>query len=159
MENLTGELTEFIGGLPPVVQFFALFLVGIVPFLESQIGTLIGVVTGVPVVLAAAAAIAGNLLALLIATRAGAAVARRVESRQKSERSNRFRKVMAKVDRFGVPVASLLGPFVLATALSTFIMISAGLKQRTVVFWQVLAVILWAVIFAVLGLGARSVLG
>jgi hypothetical protein len=65
---------------------------------------------------------------------------------------------MAKVDQFGVPVASLLGPFVLATALSTFVMISTGLDRSAVVIWQVTAVIVWAIVFTALGLGALAAL-
>jgi hypothetical protein len=158
MSAATTYLTELVTGLHPVLQFLAVFVIGLVPYLESHVGAFVGTVTGVPVVLAALAAIAGNLVALLVAIRAGGAVARRIAERRTSTSGRRTQKVLAKVDRFGVPVASLLGPFVLATALSTFVMISAGLHRRTVIIWQVVAVTAWAVAFAVLGLGAQAVL-
>lgn len=157
METVISHLFEFMAGLHPVGQFFTVFAIGVVPYLESHIGAFVGTLTGIPVVLAALAAIAGNLLALVVATRAGGAVARRVAARR-GEPSRRSQKVLAKVDQFGVPVASLLGPFVLATALSTFIMISSGLHRRTVVIWQSIAVVVWGVVFAGLGLGALAAL-
>jgi hypothetical protein len=160
METTIAHLFEFIAGLHPVLQFLAVFAIGVVPYLESHVGAFVGTLTGIPVVLAALAAlaaIAGNLLALAVATRAGGAVQRRVAARRGSP-SKRSQKVLAKVDQFGVPVASLLGPFVLATALSTFIMISTGLDRRTVITWQSIAVVVWGIVFAGLGLGALAAL-
>ncbi|ASO19629.1 hypothetical protein FHR81_000693 [Actinoalloteichus hoggarensis] len=158
MENVTAFITDVVSQLHPLVQFFAVFAVGIVPYLESQIGAFIGAFIGMPFVLAAAAAIAGNLLALLIADRLGSAAARRIAARRDPAKSRRRKKVMSKVDRYGVPAASLLGPFVLATALSTFIMIGAGLDRRKVLIWQTIAVIGWGAVFTALGLAARAAL-
>jgi hypothetical protein len=157
MESVIAHLFEFIAALHPVLQFLTVFAIGVVPYLESHVGAFVGTLTGVPVVLAALAAIAGNLLALAVATRAGGAVARRVAARRGAP-SRRSQKVLARVDRFGVPVASLLGPLVLATALSTFIMISTGLDRRTVITWQTIAVVVWGIVFAGLGLGALAAL-
>lgn len=157
MDTAIAHLVELVAGLHPVLQFLAVFVIGVVPYLESHVGAFVGTLTGVPVVIATLAAIAGNLLALVVATRAGGAVQRRVAARRGGT-SRRTRKVLDKVDRFGVPVASLLGPFVLATALSTFIMISAGLDRRTVITWQVVAVVVWGAVFAGLALGAITAL-
>ncbi len=55
--------------------------------------------------------------------------------------------------RHGTPRLTLLGPFVLATALSMFIMISAGLDRRTVILWQAIAVTAWGAVFAALATG------
>lgn len=158
MDTAVAQLVTFVAGLNPFLQFLAVFVIGVVPFLESHFGAFVGTLTGVPVVLAALAAIAGNLLALAVAIRAGGAVQRRVADRRGAP-SKRTRKVLDKVDKFGVPVASLLGPFVLATALSTFIMIGAGLDRRTVVIWQAVAVTVWGIAFAALALGAAAALG
>jgi hypothetical protein len=87
-------------------------------------------------------------LALVVAIRADGAVARRGAARRGSTDGRRSQKVLATVDRFGVPVASLLGPFVLATTLSTVIVIGAGLDRRTVTTWQVVAVVAWGGGFA-----------
>lgn len=152
MDSILVQLVQFIAGLHPVLQFLAVFTIGVVPFLESHFGAFVGTLTGVPAVLAALAAIAGNLLAVAVAVVAGGAVRRRVASRR-GEPSKRTKKVLVTVDKYGVPVASLLGPFILATALSTFIMISAGLNRRTVIIWQAIAVTAWGAVFAALATG------
>ena len=56
MDTIT-PLTEFIAGLHPVLQFLAVFAIGVVPYLESHVGTFVGTLTGIPVVVAALAAI------------------------------------------------------------------------------------------------------
>lgn len=157
MDSFVPRLVELVDGLNPVLQFLAVFVIGVIPFLESHFGAFVGTLTGVPVVLAALAAIAGNLLALAVAFRAGVAVNRRV-TEKRGEPSKRTKKVLRNVDRFGVPVASMLGPFILATALSTFIMIGSGLDRRTVIIWQAIAVIAWGVAFAALAVGALAAL-
>ncbi|MBP2479501.1 steroid 5-alpha reductase family enzyme [Crossiella equi] len=156
--QLTQFLTETIVGLNPLVQFLAVFAVGLVPYLESHVGALVGTVVGIPIPLALLAAIVGNLLALGVALWAGRAVARRVAARRGAGSGKRSQKVLAKVDQFGIPLASLLGPFVLATALSTFIMVGAGLNQRKVMIWQAAAVVIWGIAFGVIGLGVRGTL-
>jgi membrane protein DedA with SNARE-associated domain len=158
MDSFVPQLVEFVGGLHPVLQFLAVFGIGLVPFLESHFGAFVGTLTGVPVVLAALAAIVGNLLAVAVGVRAGSAVQRKVASRR-GEPSKRARKVLDKVDRFGVPVASLLGPFVMATAISTFAMIGAGLNRRAVILWQAIAVTVWGVVFAALASGVIAFVG
>ncbi|SEO43691.1 hypothetical protein [Amycolatopsis saalfeldensis] len=137
MDSVISSLSGFVGGLNPVVQFLAVFVIGIVPFLESHLGAFVGTLTGVPVVLAALAAIGGSLLALAVATRAGGAVARRVAARRTSGPSPRAEKVLA---------------------LSTFIMLSAGLDRRKVLTWQITAVVAWGIAFASIAFGTVDAL-
>ncbi|MCM3847478.1 hypothetical protein ND486_14890 [Pseudonocardia sp. DR1-2] len=63
------------------------------------------------------------------------------------------------MDRYGVPVASLLAPTLMAISVTAFGMVAAGLDRRQVVVWQVVAVVVWAALFAAIGLGALSALG
>ena len=63
------------------------------------------------------------------------------------------------MDRYGVPVASLLAPTLMAISLTAFGMVAAGLDRRQVMIWQVVAVVVWAALFAAVGLGALSAFG
>lgn len=153
------QLNLWVGTLHPVWQFLAVAAIGVVPFLESYTGTLVGTVTGMPVLLAAAGAIAGNVLALLVAVRLGDRARRGLGRRASRPPSERRRKVIARVDRYGVPVASLLAPTLMAISLTAFGMVAAGLDRRQVVLWQVVAVVVWAALFAAIGLGALGALG
>ena len=153
-------LSDLVAGLDPVLQFLAIMAIGLVPFLESYVGALVGTVTGVPVVLATGAAVLRNLVAVVVAVVAGGAARRRWRA-NRTERpvSARRQKVVERVDRFGVPVASLLAPLVLAISLTAFIMVTAGLDRRQVLVWQSVAVVAWGALFALIGTGALAALG
>ncbi|MFG1636079.1 hypothetical protein [Pseudonocardia alni] len=153
------QLNLWVAALHPVWQFLAVFVIGVVPFLESYTGTLVGTVTGMPVLLAAAGAIAGNVLALVVAVRLGDRARRGLGRRASRPPSERRQKVIARVDRYGVPVASLLAPTLMAISVTAFGMVAAGLDRRQVVVWQVVAVVVWAALFAAVGLGALSAFG
>ena len=153
------QLNLWVTALHPVWQFLAVFVIGVVPFLESYTGTLVGTITGMPVLLAAAGAIAGNVLALVVAVRLGDRARRGLGRRASRPPSERRRKVIARVDRYGVPVASLLAPTLMAISVTAFGMVAAGLDRRQVVIWQVVAVVVWAALFAAVGLGALSAFG
>jgi hypothetical protein len=154
--DFLANISDLFDGVPVALQVLIVFAIGIVPFLESYIGTFIGTVTGVHVGVAAAAAIAGNLVALAIAVLLGRKLARRRERNRAEQPSARQQKVLARVDRWGVPVASILAPSLLAISVTAFIMIAAGLDQRRVVIWQVVTVVLWAALSAAIGLGLLS---
>ncbi len=146
-------LTDLFDGVPAALQVLAIFAVGMVPFLESYLGAFLGTITGLHVGVAAGAAIAGNLVALAVAVLLGGKLARRRERDRAEPPSARQQKVLARVDRWGVPVASIIAPSLLAISLTAFIMVAAGLDRRRVVVWQVVAVVLWGALFAALGLG------
>ncbi|NWJ74816.1 hypothetical protein [Pseudonocardia alni] len=153
------QLNLWVTALHPVWQFLAVFVIGVVPFLESYTGTLVGTVTGMPVLLAAAGAVAGNVLALVVAVRLGDRARRGLGRRASRPPSERRQRVIARVDRYGVPVASLLAPTLMAISLTAFGMVAAGLDRRQVMIWQVVAVVVWAALFAAVGLGALSAFG
>lgn len=47
----------------------------------------------------------------------------------------------------------------MAISVTAFGMVAAGLDRRQVVVWQVVAVVVWAALFAPIGLGALSAFG
>lgn len=159
-DGIHATLTDLVHGLEPALQFLAVMAIGLVPFLESYVGALVGTVTGVPVGLATGAAVLGNLVAVVVAVVAGSALRRRWETRR-TERpvSARRQKIVDRVDRFGVPLASLLAPLVFAISLTAFIMVTAGLDRRQVLVWQSVSVVAWGVLFALIGTGALAALG
>ncbi|MGC0143128.1 hypothetical protein [Pseudactinotalea sp. Z1732] len=152
MDQFVTDIQVFVADLPPVVSVLAVALLGVVPFVESYLGTAIGSVAGVPLLLAYGAAVVGNAGAVLIASLAGGAVANRRHDKPAASDSRRAR-VVARTDRYGVPLASLLAPTVLAISLTTFIMVSVGYARTRVVIWQIIAAIVWG------GLVAGSLAG
>ncbi|OSY41272.1 MULTISPECIES: hypothetical protein [Pseudonocardia] len=153
------QLNVFVDTLHPVVQVLAVLVIGIVPFLESYVGAGIGVVAGMPVVLAVGAAVIGNLIALAAAVWLGDRARRGITKGGAKPQSDRRRKLLARVDRYGVPIASLAAPTLMAISITPFAMVAAGLNRQQVIIWQAITVVVWGVAFGALALGALSALG
>lgn len=153
------QLNALVDTLHPALQILAVLVIGIVPFLESYVGAGVGALAGMPVAVAVVAAVAGNLLALAAAAWLGTRTRRGLTRGRERPQSERRRKLVARVDRYGVPVASLIAPTLMAISLTAFAMIAAGLDRRQVVVWQTITIVVWGVLFGVLGLGALTALG
>lgn len=147
MEQIMLDIQEVVSGFHPVLAFLAVVVLGAIPFVESYLGTLVGAVAGLPLWTALGAAVAGNIGTVLIATAAGRAVARRRAARP-DRGSGRAGRIVARTDKYGVPIASLLAPTVFAISLTTFIMISVGFDSARVMRWQIVTTIAWGAITA-----------
>lgn len=150
-------LVDFTQSLPLWLQWAGVMLAAAIPFIESYFGTLIGVVAGVPLPITLLAAILGNLISMLIFVFAASAARTKVLARrgtdQQPEPSARRAKVKRMFDRFGVPGVSLLGQAVLPSQITSGMMVSFGASRNAVIFWQVISIIIWALIFAAIGMG------
>ncbi|MDQ0614240.1 putative membrane protein [Microbacterium sp. W4I4] len=150
-------LVDFTQSLPLWLQWAGVMLAAAIPFIESYFGTLIGVVAGVPLPITLLAAILGNLISMLIfvfvASAARAKVLARRGTDQQTEPSARRAKVKRMFDRFGVPGVSLLGQAVLPSQITSGMMVSFGASRNAVIFWQVISIIVWALIFGLIGMG------
>lgn len=136
------SLQEFVGGFPGWLQWVAVALIAMIPFVESYLGTGIGVFAGMNPFVAASAAISGNVVLVLVLI----AVASRVRARVKRGGgevtvSPRREKVARMFERFGVPGVSLL---LHPTQISSVVMVGLGANRAKVVLWQVIAIIVWA---------------
>lgn len=149
-------LVDFTQSLPLWLQWAGVMLAAAIPFIESYFGTLIGVVAGVPLPITLLAAVLGNTVSMLAfvftASAARAKVlARRSNGEPQPEPSPRCQKVKRMFDRFGVPGVSLLGQTVLPSQITSGMMVSFGASRNAVIFWQVVSIIVWAVVFALIG--------
>lgn len=61
--------------------------------------------------------------------------------------------------KFGVPGASLLAPLALPTMLTAAFFVGSGVSKQWVILWQVVAIVLWTTLIAVLATGALAFLG
>lgn len=147
------SLQSFTESLPPAIQWLGLILLGAIPFVESYLGSFVGVLAGVHPVIAVAAAVIGNVVSMLIfvfsAHGIRAAATRRSEPK---ELSPRRQKLKARFDRYGVAGVSLLGQLVLPSQITSALIVSFGASRNAVIFWQIISIVLWGILFAVLAL-------
>lgn len=159
MNDAVTWLEVLLNDIHPAGQFLAVGLIAIVPFLESYVGAMVGTMAGLPVPLALGAAIVGNLLALLIAVELGSRLSARLATTRSDRRTERHQKIVDRVDRWGVPAASLIGPLVMAISVTAFAMAAMGLNRRQVVLWQTVSIVAWGALFAAFGAGIFAMLG
>ncbi|GAA2986115.1 putative membrane protein [Microbacterium terrae] len=152
-------LQDFVSDFPTWMQWVGVMLVSAIPFVESYFGSLIGVVIGLPPVVAVAAAVIGNVISMLafvmsahgVRTRvvAGRSGGVAVDDREPEETPRR-QKLRRAFDRYGVAGVSLLGQTILPSQITSAAMVSFGANRNLVIFWQTISIILWGVVFAIL---------
>ncbi|MFW7415881.1 hypothetical protein [Demequina sp. SO4-18] len=145
------HMLEFVSELESWQQIGALVLVSAIPFIESYLGSFIGILVQMEPVLAVAVASVGNAIAtfLLIAgaSRARTAVLNGRKSADAVAPTKRRQKVAKYMDRFGVPGVSLLGPLALPSQFTGPTMVALGASARSVYFWMGISIIAWGVLF------------
>lgn len=171
IEDLVQNFQELAARVPEALQPLVVALAGAIPFIEGEGGAIIGVVGGVPLILAALAAAAGNflsvLLVVLLGSRARHAVVDRravhaaaagaagggtvatlnaVSATPESKGRQRFKRWLV---RFGVPGASILGPLAIPTQFTSAMLVAAGTPRGWVLLWQGAAIVLWTTVATV----------
>ncbi|WP_369369828.1 small multidrug efflux protein [Promicromonospora sp. Populi] len=182
--TLVDNFQDFVAQVPELVQPLIVAAAGAVPFIEGEGGVLIGIVGGVPPVVAAIAAIAGNFLcvAVLVLLSSGArnAVVTRhrakvyardgvgsgsaveaapVEAPAETRGSARRAKFQHAYERYGVPGVSLLGPLLLPTHFTATMLAASGIGKARILFWQLIAIVGWTTITAVIVGGVFNAVG
>lgn len=155
------SLQSFTQSLPEALQWVGVMLIGAIPFVESYGGSVIGIVAGIPTPLAIAAAIAGNIVAMLALVQIAHLSRSKVTGGRapRKELSPRQRRIQGLFERFGVPGVSLLGQWVLPSQITSSLMVSFGAGRNWVVLWQVISIVVWGVGFGVLAHLGISMLG
>lgn len=150
---------QFTESLPTWLQWLGVMAAGAVPFIESYFGSVIGILAGLPPWAAVAAAVAGNVVTMLITVLGAHAVRGRLirPGRPVSPRRERLRRAF---DRYGVAGVSLLGQTLLPSQITSAALVSFGAARNTVIFWQVISIILWGALFGILAtLGIDLLIG
>lgn len=152
-------LQDFVSDFPTWMQWVGVMLVSAIPFVESYFGSLIGVVIGLPPVVAVTAAVIGNVISMLAFVMSAHGVRTRVVAGRSGgvavadrepEETPRRQKLRRAFDRYGVAGVSLLGQTILPSQITSAAMVSFGANRNLVIFWQIISIILWGVVFAIL---------
>lgn len=152
-------LQEFASSFPPALQWIAVVLAASIPFVESYFGSVLGVVIGLNPFVAITAAVIGNVASMLLLVN-GAHFVRGKVAKEGNEPTEKYRKLRAGFDKYGVAGVSLLGQTILPSQITSAALVSFGAAKEKVIFWQVISIILWGTTFGLLAyLGVDMVLG
>ncbi|MGI6878966.1 hypothetical protein [Microbacterium sp. gxy059] len=153
------SLQTFTESLPVALQWLGVMLLGAIPFIESYLGSFVGIVAGVHPVIAIAAAVIGNIVSMtvFVLSAHGVRVAA-TRNREEKPLSPRREKLKARFDRYGVAGVSLLGQLVLPSQITSAIIVGFGASKNKVIFWQIISIILWGTVFGLLGVAGVELL-
>lgn len=154
-------LAELATSADPWQQIGVLVLAGAIPFIESYLGSFLGVVLGLNPFLVVGSAVVGNMISTFLLI-AAAGSARRAVTRKpaatstptaplEEDRTPRQQKVAKYANRLGVPGVCLLGPLLLASQITAPTLVALGAAKRSVYIWQAIAIITWGVLFGFFG--------
>lgn len=172
--DLVETLQNLLGQVPELLQPLIVALAGAIPFIEGEGGAAIGILGGLPPVVAAIAAMVGNfvtvaVLVLLSTGARNAVVSRRrakvqardavlvggssgsapaePESERKAARRAKFQRAY---ERYGVPGVSMLGPLLLPTHFTATMLAASGVGKTRILIWQAIAIIAWTTLTALI---------
>lgn len=178
--NLIETFQNLVAQVPELVQPLIVALAGAVPFIEGEGAATIGILGGIPPIIAAIAAIVGNFLCVallvLLSSKAREAVVNRqrakalvdangvavggssagsipVEEGDSARKAARKQKFQGALDRYGVPGVSLLGPLLLPTQFTATMLAAIGISKGRILFWQGLAIVIWTTALSLLASG------
>lgn len=143
------SVRQFVETTDPIWQWLAVITISAIPFVESYLGASLGVLAGVPVVVAIVAAIIGNWLSMLFLVLFGHKLHgwRSTKDISLSPKKQKFKDIF---DKYGVAGVSLLGQTFLPSQITAMAMVTFGVNKQTVIFWQTISIILWGVAFGVM---------
>lgn len=149
-------LQNWTQDLPVALQWLGVILVSAIPFVESYFGAPIGILAGLPPVVAIIAAVVGNMLSLILVVYVAhwvrTAILHKRPRQMDPEKSAKREKVRRIFDRFGVPGVSILGPLALPSQFTAPLMVSFGASRHAVTLWMLVSVILWGAGFGLLAI-------
>lgn len=146
LADLILRFQELVAQLPEWAQPLIVFVAGAVPFIEGEGAASIGIIGGVPPVVAAIAGALGNFVAVTIVVLLSAqirAAATRRRSNHRKPQSARMEKFQRAFNRYGVVGVSLLGPLLLPTHFTAVALTGVGVPKGRVLIWQGVAIVLW----------------
>lgn len=143
--DLIPTIQTHVDALHPILQFLAVFAVGLVPFLEGDSGAIVGVLAGIPWPVVIIAAFAGTLLSSLVVVRLSGRLA------DPGNRGERDRRVLSRAERWGIPAAMLVSGVLLSVIITALIMAGARLHRPTI--------LLSAAVTALLNVGVGVLVG
>lgn len=160
MDVFIQAITDITIQVPLPLQILFVAIWSAIPLIESDVGVFIAIGVGVPIIPALLAAIAGNIATIWLVI-FGADKLRTFLRRGHPPvatvlASTKKQRVKKAISTYGVPGASLLGPLLIGTHLNSIAMIALGVEKKRLFFWQVIAIIVWALIFGGIAWMARG---
>lgn len=155
----------------------AVFLGGALPWLEAAAVIPAGIIAGLPATAVIIAGSVGNLITVAIAAFGGewlrekwarwrtrrsettGKVDAEAEARKAAKAQKRRERIQRIMNRGGLPLLAVLGPFGLGTQLSAVVAVASGVRAMTAFLWIGAATVVICVLAAVATLMGFEIIG
>lgn len=147
------ELVEWLHGLHPIIQYSALFLLSIAPYIDVSIVVPTGILLELSPIPVMIVGFLGNWIFILLVALFFEQISRWREKRKQkktsttpSKKETRARKIWEK---YGIPGLALVAPVIVGVDIAALITLGFGVSRSRVLLWLTASLALWTVIFGV----------
>lgn len=140
---------QWVQSLPTPLQWIAIVLLGMVPYIEIHFAAIAGMLSGINPVISILLAMLGNfvivLLCVLLADKFNNRFGK--DDEKLSPKRQKFNK---NFEKYGVIGTSLFGWLILPSSITSFFMITtAKVSKRKVILWMSISIISWGTILGI----------
>lgn len=140
---------QWVQSLPASVQWLAVILLGMVPYVEIHFAAIAGILSGINPVISILLAMFGNfiivLLCVLLADKFNNHFGK--DDEKLSPKRQKFNK---NFEKYGVIGTSLFGWLILPSSITSFFMITAAkVSKQKVILWMSVSIITWGTILGI----------
>lgn len=140
---------EWVSSLPEIIQWLAIFVLGMIPYIEVQAGSVTGILSGINPILSILLAMLGNftivMLCILLAEKLNNKF-----GKEKEELSAKRQKFNRNFDKYGVIGTSMLGWLILPSSIIGFLMvITAKVPKKKAMLWMTVSILFWGLIVGI----------
>lgn len=140
---------EWVYSLPEIIQWLAIFVLGMIPYIEVQAGSVTGILSGINPILSILLAMLGNftivMLCILLAEKLNNKF-----GKEKEELSAKRQKFNRNFDKYGVIGTSMLGWLILPSSIIGFLMvITAKVPKKKAMLWMTVSILFWGLIVGI----------
>ena len=140
---------EWVSSLPEIIQWLAIFVLGMIPYIEVQAGSVTGILSGINPILSILLAMLGNftivMLCILLAEKLNNKF-----GKEKEELSAKRQKFNRNFDKYGVIGTSMLGWLILPSSIIGFlIVITAKVPKKKAMLWMTVSILFWGLIVGI----------
>lgn len=152
---------EQLQALPDPVLYLGSLLGAMIPFVESQGITALGILLGMWPPLVVLVAVVGNGAAVAVVIRFAERIhAWRVRRKPSLETAPSRRQIRLRswFDKWGIPLCALAGPIIFPSHFTALMLVTFGARKKPVVIWMAVSIIAWALFSGVVVYSAQDAL-
>lgn len=140
---------EWITSLPTAVQWIALIVLGMIPYVEIHFAAVAGILSGISPVISILLAMLGNFVIVFLCIFFADKINLRF-GKKEEELSKRRKKFNKSFEKYGVIGTSFFGWLILPSSVTSFLMITtAKVSKQKVLFWMTASIITWGIVLGV----------